>query len=194
VQLQQSVDDLKARGIGLAAISYDPPPTLKAFAGRRGITFPLLSDAGSATIARYGILNASATGRSAGIPHPGTFVVDRRGVVVSRSFEEKYQERATAGSLLAGSAQPPSGASGGAASVETQHLAVRLAASDKAVAPGTRFSLLVDVAPKPKMHVYAPEQKDYIPISLAIKSDDAICYLPKEVPVSWSVPLRPLER
>ena len=31
--------------MGLAAISYDPVPTLSDFSTRRGITFPLLSDA-----------------------------------------------------------------------------------------------------------------------------------------------------
>ena len=41
----------------MAAISYDPVETLAAFSRQRGITFPLLSDAGSETIKRYGILN-----------------------------------------------------------------------------------------------------------------------------------------
>lgn len=39
------------------AISYDSPEILADFGKRHGITFPLLSDAGSATIRRYGILN-----------------------------------------------------------------------------------------------------------------------------------------
>src|SRR5690348_18027732 len=43
----------------LAAISYDSVPTLADFATRRGISFPLLSDAGSDTIKRYGILNTT---------------------------------------------------------------------------------------------------------------------------------------
>lgn len=41
----------------MAAISYDPVDTLAAFSRQRGITFPLLSDAGSATIKKYSILN-----------------------------------------------------------------------------------------------------------------------------------------
>ena len=41
----------------MAAISYDPVETLAAFSRQRGITFPLLSDSGSQTIKRYGILN-----------------------------------------------------------------------------------------------------------------------------------------
>ena len=38
-------------------ISYDSPQILAAFSTRQRITYPLLSDVGSATIKRYGILN-----------------------------------------------------------------------------------------------------------------------------------------
>lgn len=171
MQLQQSSADLRTRGIGLAAISYDAPATLKAFAEQRGITFPLLSDAGSATIRKYNLLNAEATGPEAGIPYPGTLVLDRRGVVISRSFEQSFQERASASSLLA-RADAPTG-KGAALQAETKHLTISATASDRVVAPGTRFSLLVDVTPKPGMHVYAPGQTTYIPIALALEPDDA---------------------
>jgi hypothetical protein len=172
VQLQQSVPDLQKRGLGLAAISYDPPATLKAFADQRGITFPLLSDAGSATIKQYSLLNAEAAGRFAGIPYPGTFVVDARGVVVTRSFEEAYQERASAASLLARGAAPGTGVAGQKA--DTRHLTLTASVSDPVVAPGTRFSLVIDVTPKPKMHVYSPEQTTYIPIALTLEPNEAL--------------------
>ncbi len=146
---------------------------------------------------------------------------------------------------------------------ETRHLVVTTSVSDAVVAPGTRFSLLVDVAPRPGMHVYSPEQHDYIPIALTIEEapafklhpavfpkaetyyfkpldetqlvyskpfrivqdvtvaltpavlerartagatltvkgmlkyqacDESVCYLPVNLPVSWTVTLRPLER
>ena len=48
---------MRRQGIEIAAISYDTQEILATFSERRGITFPLLSDVGSATIARYGILN-----------------------------------------------------------------------------------------------------------------------------------------
>jgi len=168
VQLQESLAELETRGLGLAAISYDAPETLAAFAAKRGITFPLLSDRGSATIRRYGILNAGASGRAAGIPHPGTFVLDARGVVVSRSFEDRYQERASAASLAqqVANTQKPGGRR-----LETPHLVLTTSSSDESAAIGTRISLLLDIAPKPKMHVYAPEQKELIPISLSLDAD-----------------------
>ena len=104
-------------GPGLVAISYDSVETLKKFADSRGITFPLVSDPGSAIIKRYGLLNDTVDPkyRAYGIPHPGTFIVDRKGVVTSRFFEDAYQERYTAathswpdrGSIPAGATSPP---------------------------------------------------------------------------------------
>lgn len=178
MQLQQTYANLTARNIGLVAISYDPPATLKAFAEQRGITFPLLSDSGSATIRTYGILNTEATGRLAGIPYPGTFVLDAKGIVRERAFEEAYQERASAASLVARTA---ASAAAGTRS-ETRHLVATASASDTIVAPGTRFSLVVDVAPKATMHVYSPEQKDYIPITLTLDADPAFKSQPAVFP------------
>jgi hypothetical protein len=151
VQLQRSLPSLKAEGLGLVAISYDSPATLKAFADARGITFPLLSDEGSAVIRRYDLLNELADGRSAGIPHPGTFVVDRRGRVVSRSFEAAYPERATVASQLASARTPGVEAT----TAETEHVRITASASDEVIAPGARLSLFIDIEPKPRMHVYA---------------------------------------
>ena len=145
-------------------------------------------------------------------------------------------------------------------SIETPHLTITATPLASPAAPGTRLELVVDVAPKPKMHVYSPQQKDYIPIALTLQPssafsiqravyptpekyffaplketqlvyskrfritqpvtlaraaalraagvlpgtdlmitgklryqacDDAICYMPKEVPVSWRVALAP---
>jgi DsbC/DsbD-like thiol-disulfide interchange protein len=56
---------------------------------------------------------------------------------------------------------------------ETKHLTVITSASPDAVAPGKRVSLAVDVAPKPKMHVYAPGQEGYIAITLTLDPDPA---------------------
>jgi hypothetical protein len=61
----------------------------------------------------------------------------------------------------------------GGAAQETDHLTIRTSAGDRLAAPGTRLALVVDVRPKPKMHVYAPDQKDYIPASLTLGASDA---------------------
>src|SRR5262245_36612259 len=116
VDLQGRVDQLRAQGLGVAAISYDSVPILEDFATRRHITFPLLSDTDSATIKAFGILNPLpemafgaekdnpeviaelrkyvSGGRPspswAGIAFPGTFVLDPQGRVKSRFFEDYY--------------------------------------------------------------------------------------------------------
>jgi DsbC/DsbD-like thiol-disulfide interchange protein len=61
-----------------------------------------------------------------------------------------------------------------AAPTETKHLTVEASSPAGAVAPGARVTLTLDVTPKPSMHVYAPGQVDYIPISLAVQSDPAV--------------------
>lgn len=65
---------------------------------------------------------------------------------------------------------------------ETAHLVVSMVAVTTSVGPGARVSLRLDVAPKPKMHVYSPEQKDYIPISLRIEKNAAIKVQPAVFP------------
>jgi DsbC/DsbD-like thiol-disulfide interchange protein len=56
---------------------------------------------------------------------------------------------------------------------ETKHLTVTTSASPETVASGKRLSLAVDVAPKPKMHVYSPGQAGYIGITLTLDADPA---------------------
>ena len=60
MELQSRVDELRASGLGLAAVSYDSPDVLAAFTEQYGITFPLLADVGSGTIRQYGLLNTVA--------------------------------------------------------------------------------------------------------------------------------------
>ena len=56
---------------------------------------------------------------------------------------------------------------------KTAHLTVTTSAAQEAVEPGKRLSRMVDVAPKPKMHVYAPGQAGYIAITLTLDPDPA---------------------
>jgi len=169
VELQSRYDALRAHGLGVVAILYDSQETLKAFADARGIEFPLLSDVGSEVIRRYGILNREAEGsRVSGIPYPGTFILDPSGRVVDRIFEPAYQERSTVSSIALRRGDLISGLDRDATMVETDHLELVSYASDAVVAPGNRFSLILDVTPKPEMHVYAPGDHTYQVISLRL--------------------------
>jgi hypothetical protein len=169
VELQGRYDDIRKRGLGLIAISYDSPDTLKRFADSRGIRFPLISDAGSAIIKRFGLLNDQHEpgSRSYGIPHPGTFVVDRKGVVTVRFFEDAYQERYTTGAILAAQGSNPGGST---VTAETQHLNMSASISDSTIAPGQRVSIVVTITPRRAMHVYAPGKHSYRVVELSIDS------------------------
>ena len=139
----------------------------KKFADSRGITFPLISDPGSAIIKRYGLLNDTVDpkSRTYGIPHPGTFILDRKGVVRSRFFEDAYQERYTAATILS---TLGAGVDGGAMSADTAHLTLTASISDTVAAPGERLAITVNVTPKPGMHLYAPGKHDYQVVQLTL--------------------------
>ena len=77
-------------------MSYDDARALRAFAEDQRIPYPLLSDVDSEVIRRFGILNTEVSRDDAmlyGIPFPGTYVVDERGVVVARFFHDTYKKR-----------------------------------------------------------------------------------------------------
>ena len=216
MELQGRVDELRKNGIGLAVISYDSSQILADFSKRQGITYPLLSDVGSATIRRYGILNTvieealgpngkdpavladlqryvtvtQASERFRGIPFPGTFMLDRQGRVTARFFEDYYWERHTVSSIML--------RVGGAKTLvqaiqaSTEHLDVKAYPSDPSASLGTRFSLAVEVRPKPTMHVYAPGATGYRVITLNIKPQSHVRTMPVQYPASESYHFKPL--
>ena len=215
VELQGQAATLRAQGIGLAAIMYDSREILADFSRRQGITYPLLSDVGSATIKRYGILNTiveealgpngkdpalmadlrlyatigEATERIRGIPFPGTFVVDRQGRVTSRFFEDYYRERTTTANILL---RTGVGGAVRGTQIATDHLDLRTYPSDQTIALGHRFSLAVDVTPKKGMHVYAPGAKNYRVIGLTIAPQPYVRVLPVKYPASEIYHFKPL--
>jgi hypothetical protein len=192
VELQGRVEELKQQGLGLAAISYDAPEVLQAFAKSRGITFPLLSDRSSDVIKRFGLLNTTMEpgSRFHGVPFPGTFIVNRQGVVQSRHFEAAYQERNTAASILVASGATPAGS---VSSVETAHLALVAGVSDDAVAPGERISLVFDVTPRPGMHVYAPGGHTYQVVRVTLEPQPWLRVHPVSYPQSEIYHYKPLD-
>ncbi len=104
MELQSRAEELTKANTKMFAISYDPVPLLAYFAGQHGITYSLLSDAGSAVITRLGLLNLHVAeqqayaGRSVephhtGIPYPGTFLLNEQGVIMDKRFEQTHQPR-----------------------------------------------------------------------------------------------------
>ncbi len=195
MELQSRLDEIEGRGLGLVSILYDSPETIKAFTDARGIEFPVLSDEGSEVIRRYDLLNRETdpSSRFSGIPYPGTFILDSAGRVTDRFFEQRYQERFTVSSLLTRIADPVTGADRDATLIETDHLEALSYASDSVVAPGNRFSLLLDVTPKAEMHVYAPGDHSYQVIRLRLDAPEFVQAHDTSYPASESYRFEPLD-
>ena len=194
MELQSRLEELRAQGLGVVAISYDSEEVLADFSQRRDITFPLLSDDDSSVITAFGILNTvaaegvgpnrddpdvvadvakyvslfGANPMIVGTPHPGTFILDGTGRVTSRFFEEFYRERNTTANVMLklGAGLSPIAAIEGT----TAHLTLTAYPSDPSVTVGTRFSIAIEIVPNPDIHVYAPgaEQMGYRVIGLTM--------------------------
>ena len=192
MELQSRYADITKQGLGLIAISYDAPETLKKFADSRGIRFPLIADPGSAIIKRYGLLNDTVDPKSStyGIPHPGTLILDRNGVVQSRFFEDAYQERYTAAAILSSIG---GGVAAGSMTASTSHLQMSASLSDTTVAPGERVSLIADITPSRGMHVYAPGKHTYRVVRIEIDAQPWLKVHPTVYPSSEIYHFKPLD-
>ena len=173
MELEQNREQFRKLGLGLAGISYDSPAVLHSFAARKNIHFPLLSDTESKTIREAGILNETVEKTSPffGVPYPGSFVLDSKGVIIAKYFEDDYRQRYTAADLL----MHQYGVIPAQAKTEVQgrQLKVTAAAGDAVVTVGQRVALTLDIELKPDMHVYAPGVEGYIPIDWTMKDSDA---------------------
>ena len=103
IQLQESRAAYEAAGIGMVAITYDPPQLQQQFIDKFAITIPVLSDVDALSFKTLGILNEQyQEGDSQyGIPHPGIIVINPQGVVVGKLFLEAYSSRVDSAAALA---------------------------------------------------------------------------------------------
>ncbi len=219
MELQSRLEELRAQGLGVVAISYDSEEVLADFSQRRGITFPLLSDDDSSVITAFGILNTvaaegvgpnrddpdvvadvakyvslfGANPMIVGTPHPGTFMLDATGRVTSRFFEEFYRERNTTANVMLklGAGLSPIAAIEGT----TAHLTLTAYPSDPRVTVGTRLSIAVEIVPNPDIHVYAPgaEQMGYRVVGLTMAPVPHVRFEPVEFPASEIYHFEPLD-
>lgn len=90
-----ALEEVTARGYGMAGISYDKPRDLARFHMKWRVGFPLLADEGSAMIDALGLRNEDyEEGHYAhGVPHPVILVLDSEKRVVAKLRRESYRER-----------------------------------------------------------------------------------------------------
>jgi hypothetical protein len=158
------------------------------FTRRLGITVPILSDPDSKIIRDFGILNINVPPSSFqyGIPFPGTYTVNARGLVTAKYFEDTYRERVTPNFILT----RQFGDSGISKSqVRTDHLTLTSYVSDDRVYAGNRISLILDIELPPKMHVYAPTVKGYKPTEFQLDSNPKVRILNTSFPLATTMNL-----
>ncbi|WP_419915839.1 redoxin domain-containing protein [Candidatus Poriferisodalis sp.] len=98
------MDDYRAAGVRLYALSYDEPDALADYAAAHDTTFTLLSDPDSEVITSFGILNTLIPPDDHpwyGLPFPGSYVIDADGTIVAKFFEHNFAIRSGPEQLLA---------------------------------------------------------------------------------------------
>ncbi len=95
MQLNESYKDIEKRGYKLAGISYDAPAVLKTFTQKRALAFKLLSDPQSKTIDLYGLrdLAYKPGTRPYGVAMPVLLILDTKGIIKAKLYEESYKDR-----------------------------------------------------------------------------------------------------
>ena len=185
VDLEHAQKLFAAKGINVAAVSYDSPAVLAEFAQRKSITYPLLSDSSSKLIDAFGIRNVEATGAQAGIPVPGYYLISRQGIIEKRFFEDGYINRLTANNVyqnIFGDVALPQPVR----NLPSPHVVLSTMQSDKEVTPGEVVRLVVTITPDQDTHVYAPgaEKDHYIVASLTLNPSNLYSVAPIVYPKS----------
>jgi hypothetical protein len=110
-----------------------------------------------------------ASGDLAGkdIPYAGTFLVDERGTIKEKYFEQAVENRRTTASILVLQGEPGTGGQ----EVKADYFRLRTSASNAEAAPGQRFTLVLDFDLNPKHHAYAPGVKGYKPLEVQLDPD-----------------------
>jgi len=111
--------------------------------------------------------------------------------VTSRFFEDFYIERNTSSSVM--KRLGVGGAAVAGTTISTEHLELTTYPSDAAVAPGNRFSVVLDIAPKRGMHVYAPGASSYRIVSVKIADQPFVRALAPTYPASEIYHFKPLD-
>ncbi len=172
------------------ALSYDPVATLATFAATHGITYPLLSDAGSAFIRDLGILNTAVapTDDHYGIPHPGVYFIGTDGRVVDKVFHATHRTRdATATALRQGFGLTIE-AVGPQERRETDTLVAVAALDSPTFVRGERVGLRVLLQLAPGVHSYGrPLPEGYVPTTLTIEGPDTVTIEPVMYPPTQSL-------
>lgn len=167
---------------------------LAAFSQEHEIAFAMLSDRGSETIKRLGLLNRHVaeqqayynkpvTERHEGLPYPGTFLLDESGTVVDRQFERSYRVRPSATLSL----EDLLGSAVGESEVSAQAQALGLQAlawlDTQTYRPQQNLRLHLSLEVDPGLHVYAPPTPSgFTPLHVELAPFEGLVAEPASLP------------
>jgi len=86
-KLQAGLEELRAEGAAILAVSIDRPDEAARLARDLGLTFPILSDPRMDVIGRYGM-----TGGGMRMGDMGYVVIDRQGRIRARRIDREFGE------------------------------------------------------------------------------------------------------
>lgn len=98
-KLQMHLHKFTARGVGLVAVSPEPPSLSSSLRMELGLKYRLLSDTDGQAIAAYGTRNSFTSAKTL-TPHPAAFLITTAGDIAFRSIDRNYKKRSTIRSLL----------------------------------------------------------------------------------------------
>ena len=188
MELQDHVEAFEAAGVRVIAVSPEPVEVIARFAERHGVTFPVLSDAGSAMINQYGILNTGVPEdhRLYGMPFPGAYLTDAEGRIARKHFNTNYRVRESAETIIRGDLGEwhdpvghPAASEGGAVSA---------ALGSRELMPFSRIDVLVRIDLPEGRHAYGePVPEGLTATSVTVTGPEDLRVEPPVMP-----PTRPL--
>lgn len=185
VELHRNIYEHESDEVSIVAISYDPVATLAAFAEKHAITYPMLSDVGSATIKRLGLLNTQIESEVAywgfqlaekhsGLPYPGIFMLDEEGIVVDKVFERSHRVR-PGGKLLMERLGVEGRAAADVVTAQGPGLAVAGWVDESEYFPNQLNRLTLRLAVDEDFHVYVPPNPDgFTSLTVTVGGPDGV--------------------
>jgi peroxiredoxin len=97
---EQHLNEFRARGVEIAAISIDSNQESRTLCASQGYTFPFLSDPKAEVIRRYGVLHPHAGEEGGDIARPAEFLVDAAGTIRWENLTKNIRVRARPEAVL----------------------------------------------------------------------------------------------
>jgi DsbC/DsbD-like thiol-disulfide interchange protein len=108
-------------------------------------------------------------------------------------YNRQVASRVLAAAVLALIVDSGAQSSKPAATADTPHVSIATSSGPTTLAPGAKLSLFVAVTPKAKMYLYAPGEKDGLPVALTIDPHPALKPSPPSFPPPQKFFFEPLK-